>query len=81
MDDIHDKFKIINEEDNTAISQATKLPRELLFDKEKDDNNALPSRAIRVNYQLTQNTVKVSNEALISCKGCKYSVLKKYLCK
>lgn len=81
MDDIHDKLKIINEEDNTSISQATKLPRELLFNKEKGDFNPLPSRAMRVKYHLTQNTVKVSNEALISYKGCKYSVPKKYLYK
>lgn len=35
IDDVHEKLKIINDEDNAAPSQATKLPRVLLFNKEK----------------------------------------------
>ena len=79
IEDVSEKLSIINNEDNTSVSQVTKLPRILLFNKEKGDMNPLPTKAIRVKYHLTLNTVKVSNESLISYKGCKYSVPKLYL--
>ncbi len=79
IDDIHEKLRIINEEDNQAISQATKLPRIFLFNKEKGDLNPLPSKEVRSKYHLKLNEVMVSNESLISYKSNKYSVPKKYI--
>lgn len=79
LDDIHNKLEIINEEDNESISQATKLPKQFLFNKEKDDLNPLPSKEIRIKYHLRLNEVQVSKESLISYKSNKYSVPKKYL--
>lgn len=79
IDDIHDKLEIINKEDNEAISQATKLPRILLFNKEKGELNPLPNKEIRAKYHLKLNEVHVSKESLISYKSNKYSVPKKYI--
>lgn len=79
IDDIHNKLEIINKEDNEAISQATKLPRIFLFNKEKGDLNSLPSKEIRIKYHLKLNEVHVSKESLISYKSNKYSVPKKYI--
>ena len=69
----------INEEDNESISQATKLPRQFLFNKEKDDLNPLPSKEIRIKYHLNLKEAHVSNESMISYKSNKYSVPKKYI--
>ena len=79
IDDIHEKLKIINEEDNNSISQATKLPRIFLFNKEKGELNPLPAKEIRIKYHLKLNEVQVSKESLISYKSNKYSVPKKYI--
>ena len=79
IDDVHDKLEIINQEDNESISQATKLPRIFLFNKEKGELNPLPSKDIRIKYHLKLNEVQVSNESLISYKSNKYSVPKKYI--
>ena len=79
IDDIHNKLEIINEEDNESISQATKLPKQFLFNKEKDELNPLPSKEVRIKYHLRLNEVLVSKESLISYKSNKYSVPKKYL--
>ena len=40
---MHDKLKIINNEDNERPSQATRLPRNFLLEKEKGDLLPLPS--------------------------------------
>lgn len=74
--EVHDKVKMLNDEDNNSISQATKLPRIFLFNKEKDDLSPLPTKKIREKYHLSINEVAVSNEALISYKSNKYSVPK-----
>lgn len=79
IDDIHDKLKILNDEDNSNISQATKLPRNLLYKREKDGLNQLPTTEIRSKYHLSYNKVNVSNESLISYKSKKYSVPKRYI--
>lgn len=79
IDDIHEKLKIINEEDNNSISQATKLPRIFLFNKEKGELNPLPAKEIRIKYHLKLNEAQVSKESLISYKSNKYSVPKKYI--
>lgn len=79
LDDIHDKLEIINKEDNEAISQATKLPRIFLFNKEKGELNQLPSKEIMAKYHLKLKEVHVQNDSLISYKSHKYSIPKKYI--
>lgn len=79
LNEIHDLLEKINSEDNKGISQATKLPRILLFNKEKGELNPLPSKDIRSKYHLKLSEVHVSKESLISYKSNKYSVPKKYI--
>lgn len=77
--DMHDKLRIINEEDNDSISQATKLPRRFLLKKEKDDFSPLPTKEIREKYHLSLSKVHVSNDCLFSYKSNKYSLPKEFL--
>lgn len=77
--DMHNVLETINKEDNTSISQATNLPREFLFSKEKGSLQPLPRKEIRLNYYLRLNEVTVSNESLIVYKSRKYSVPKIFI--
>jgi len=77
--DIHDKLSTISKEDRESISQATKLPRIFLLEKEKGDLQPLPRKEIRQKYHLNLKEVTVSNESLISYKSNKYSVDKKFI--
>lgn len=77
--DVHEKLEIINKEDNESISQATLLPRNFLYKKEKDELSNLPARRIREKYHLSLNEVAVSNESLVSYKSNKYSVPKRFI--
>lgn len=77
--DMHQKLEIIHNEDNDSISQATKLPRRFLLEKEKGDLNPLPSKEIRQKYHLSLKEVHVSNESLISYKSNKYSVPRNFI--
>lgn len=77
--DMHERLEMINQEDNLAISQATKFPRIFLLEKEKGDLNPLPTKEVRQKYHLSLNEVYVSNESLISYKSNKYSVAKKFI--
>lgn len=79
LDDMHEKLEIINKEDNEAVSQATKLPRIFLFNKEKGELRQLPKNEIMSKYHLKLSAVQVSNESLVSYKSNKYSVPKKYI--
>lgn len=79
IDDMHKILEIINIEDNEKPSQATKLPRTFLLQKEKGALNPLPATEIRQKYHLKLNEVHVSKESLISYKSNKYSVPKKYI--
>lgn len=76
---MHEILETINNEDNSAISQATKLPRILLFKKEKGDLRPLPRKEVMAKYHLSFKQVHVSNESMISYKSNKYSVPKKYI--
>ncbi len=76
---MHEKLRIINNEDNDSISQATKLPRGFLLNKEKDDFSPLPTKEIREKYHLSLNKVHVSNDCLFSYKSNKYSLPKEFL--
>ena len=77
--DMHDKLEIINKEDNERISQATRLPRVFLFEKEKGDLLPLPAKEIRSKYHLRLNEVIVTPDALIQYKYNKYSLPKEYI--
>ncbi len=77
--DMHQKLEIIHNEDNDSISQATKLPRRFLLEKEKGDLNPFPSKEIRQKYHLSLKEVHVSNESLISYKSNKYSVPRNFI--
>ena len=76
MLEVHEKVEMLNDEDNYSVSQATKLPRIFLLNKEKDDFSPLPNKKIREKYHLSINEVAVSNESLVSYKSNKYSVPK-----
>ena len=75
----NEKLEIINKEDNESISQATLLPRNFLYKKEKDELLSLPARRIREKYHLLVREVDVSNESLVSYKSKKYSVPKRFI--
>ncbi len=77
--EVHEKLEIINKEDNESISQATLLPRNFLYKKEKDELSHLPARRIREKYHLLVREVDVSNESLVSYKSKKYSVPKRFI--
>ena len=77
--DVHETLAQINEEDNRALSQATKFPRIFLLTKEKGELRPLPRKEIRQKYHLNLNEVIVSNESLVSYKSNKYSVPKKFI--
>lgn len=74
--DVHDKLKIINDEDNLSISQATGMPRIILLKEEKDEFLSLPSLRVQEKYHLNLNPVSVTNDSLISYKSNKYSLPK-----
>lgn len=77
--DMHNKLDIINKEDNERISQATRLPRIFLLEKEKGDLLPLPTKEIRSKYHLKLNEVIVTSDALIQYKYNKYSLPKEYI--
>ncbi len=77
--DMHEKLNIINNEDNTNISQATRLPRNFLFEKEKKTLQPLPRKEIRERYYLKTKEVIVSNESLVQYKYNKYSLPKEFI--
>lgn len=77
--DMHEKLRIISREDNQRISQATLLPRDFLYSKEKDDMQPLPSKEIRKTYHLTLKSVTVGSDSYVNYKSRKYSVPKRYV--
>ncbi|WP_346678105.1 hypothetical protein [Erysipelatoclostridium sp. An173] len=76
---IYNKLEIINNEDNERSSQATRLPRNFLLEKEKGDLLPLPSKEIRSRYHLKLNEVYVTNESLFQYKYNKYSLPQEYI--
>ena len=68
-----------NNEDNECPSQATRLPRNFLLEKEKGDLLPLPSKEIRSKYHLKLNEVYVTNESLFQYKYNKYSLPQEYI--
>ena len=77
--DMHEKLDVINKEDNERISQATRLPRIFLLQKEKGELLLLPSKEIRSKYHLKLKEVYVTPDSLIQYKYNKYSLPKEYI--
>lgn len=79
ISEMHSILELINKEDNVSISQATNLPRDFLFQKEKGKLQPLPRKEIRSKYYLHFDEVIVSNESLVVYKTRKYSVPKTFI--
>ena len=79
LESMHDKLELITNEDNNRISQATRLPRIFLYQKEKDELLSLPNQEIRKKYHLSLKEVYVTNESCIQYKYNKYSLPKNYI--
>lgn len=77
--DMHRRLKQINNEDNHAASQATRLPRYFLLEKEKGDLIPLPSLAVRRPYHLHFKKVHVTNDSLFQYRYNKYSIAKEFI--
>ncbi len=77
--DIHNKLEMINQEDNERISQATRLPRVFLLQKEKGALLPLPTTEVRKKYHLSIKEVYVTNESLFQYKYNKYSLPKEFI--
>lgn len=77
--DIHNKLVLINQEDNERISQATRLPRVFLLEKEKGALLPLPTTEVRKKYHLSLKEVYVTNESLFQYKYNKYSLPKEFI--
>lgn len=69
----------INNKVNTHVCQATNVPPLLLFQKEKEYLQPLPSRDIIASYLSHDQTIKVQKDSLITYKGNKYSVPAAYI--
>lgn len=79
ISDVHRVLDVINDEDNSKISQATGFPSLFLLEKEKEELQTLPSKIIQSKYYLTLSEVMVTRESMISYKSCKYSVPKSFI--
>ncbi len=77
--DIHNILARINQEDNERISQATRLPRVFLLQKEKGELLPLPTTEVRKKYHLSIKEVYVTNESLFQYKYNKYSLPKEFI--
>ncbi len=69
----------INIKVNQSINQTTGLPPILLFQKEKEYLQPLPSKSIIESYMDSRLTANVHKDSLINYKNCKYSVPSKYI--
>lgn len=69
----------INSKVNQAPSQATNIPPILLFQKEKEYLQPLPSNHVIESYMNYDRQTKVHKDSLITYKGSKYSVPPKYI--
>lgn len=69
----------INIEVNNKINSTTRMKPILLYQKEKEYLNPLPSNRLLEQYMNLNIAVKVQNTSLIYYKGIQYSVPKKYI--
>lgn len=72
-------LKNINKKVNQSTNQTTGLPPILLFQKEKEYLQPLPSKSIIESYMDSRLTANVHKDSLINYKNCKYSVPSKYI--
>ncbi len=71
--ELNEKVIQLNEEANARICQATNLPPLLVFQKEKEHLNALPSEKVGSFYHLSYTTLKVATDSTFTYGGNKYS--------
>lgn len=72
-------IKKLNKEINKEVNQSTNMPPVVLFEKEKEYLQPLPTETIIDKYLDSLIPVKVQNTMLFHYKGSKYSVPKKYI--
>lgn len=72
-------LKNINKKVNQSVNQTTGLPPILLFQKEKEYMQPLPSNSIIESYMDPRLTAKVHKDSLINYRNCKYFVPSKYI--
>lgn len=78
-DDLIKIIKNINKKVNQYVSQATGVPPILLFQKEKEYLQPLPSNQIIESYVKHELKANVHKDSLINYKGRKYSVPAKFI--
>lgn len=82
FEDLKELLSIIdklNIQINNEINQSTNIAPTILFKKEKEYLQPLPSKCIFDNYILESKTVVVPPTMLVYFKGCQYSVPMKYI--
>ncbi|XAM51708.1 hypothetical protein TVTCOM_18200 [Terrisporobacter vanillatitrophus] len=78
-EDLIQILKNINKKVNQSANQTTGLPPILLFQKEKEYLQPLPSNSIIESYINQRLTANVHKDSLINYKNSKYSVPSKYI--
>ena len=78
-DDLVEILKRINNRVNTKVCQATGVPPVLLFQKEKEYLQNLPSQKIIESYLSHDRQIKVQKDSLITYKNSRYSVSPEYI--
>lgn len=78
-DDLIRIIASINDRVNTEICQATGVPPLLLFQKEKDTLQPLPSRRIIDQYMEYDRTTRVTKDSMIVFRKSRYSVPPDYI--
>ncbi len=78
-DDLIRIVQRINDRVNTEICQATNVPPILLFQKEKDMLQPLPSSHVIDSYREYDRTTKVQKDSLVVFRKSRYSVPPKYI--
>ena len=79
FNELYEKVKIICKEANSRINQKTNLPPILVFQKEKEHLQPLPSVNVCSSYKLTVKKLNININSLFNYKSNKYSVPTKYI--
>lgn len=78
-EELYEKMRIITNEANSRICQATGIPPILVFKREKEHLLPLPNDKICSSYKNTTISTKVNSNALFKYKGNLYSVPKDFI--
>lgn len=78
-EELYEKMRVITNEANSRICQATGVPPILVFKKEKEHLLPLPNDKICSSYKNTTISIKVNSNALFKYKGNLYSVPKDFI--